>query len=174
MRIAGTSTHRGYTPCRRQRSARRRARAARIDGVLIPDANAKHSTVLGYQSPPTGLDMALYLSPLIVVAVCLVGWIIGEIKDMRTLRVSCVAMMLVFVCIVPYRVGTFLGGANASLAVTGATHTFVSTAGEQLDAGNAGRVRGELRVIAESTNETYEGEWFAEQMRAATERLTAP
>jgi len=111
---------------------------------------------------------------LIALLLCLVGWIVGEAKALRNLRVPCVLVMLAVVCIISYGLGSFLGASNANIDVTGATHTLLSTAVEQLDAGNTDRVRSELQLITERTNETYEGITFVAEIRAATERLTSP
>ncbi len=79
--------------------------------------------------------------------------------------------MLIFAVVVPYGFGRFSGVVDTSMDLTGATHAFLSTAVEQLDAGNADRVHSELRELFERTGQTYEASSFSGTVHAASERL---
>lgn len=109
----------------------------------------------------------------IVVALCVIGWIAGEINKMQPLRILCVIALLPLVGFVLYNLGQTTGGFQASIAASGATDRFIDAAVQQIDAEQEASVHRELRALANRINETYEGITFVEEMDAATARLSS-
>jgi len=113
----------------------------------------------------------LFAVLLPIIVFCLAGWVIGEVKNWRAVRVACPIVLLFIVAISAQAIGVFKGDMRATSDLTYATCRYVDASADQLNAGNEGRVLETLRKLKTKISPTWQRERFAAEINAATDEL---
>jgi hypothetical protein len=108
---------------------------------------------------------------VILLVVSVLGWILGEAKDKRFVRIpSTIGAVIVCSCIAAIASG-LLTALSVGIPMATALHEYLDASAAQLKIGNTAFVLEEFEGFKKRAVVTYETGWFLKQIRSETARM---